>query len=234
MNRRHISKHLLSIVLLTFSTLVMDAKGDWDVDTVFLYNSWESIAYQSPDTFLLEPDITVRSPFDFEIKSQIERDKATNKMIKNTTICAEMDSNMWVINSKWIKDHFNGDGRSFSRYVPFFFNEKIAFVQFRRNEPTVGGALLNLLVDGVLMVDTGVGLGDGYNGESPKYYVLDFATHRVEEVDKKYLMSLLGAYPDLLRRYEMMNYNNSTDIINEYFIEYVHRITDDPEVPYIF
>ena len=202
-------------------------------DTLMVYKSWEAVIYQVPDTFVSNPLVKVRSDFDFEFKS-VTDSKRVSKMLKNEAVAVCLGDTLWLANSDWIKKHFKGDCKHFSRYVPLYYTGKIAFVQFQRNNPTVGGFLLNILVDGVLGADTGIGMGDGYNGETPKLYWIDFDSERVFEVDKPLLLELLEPYPDLLQRYTFRQNQDETYLINEFFLDYVKRLDSDPYVPYLF
>ncbi len=202
-------------------------------DTLNVYTSWTSMFNATPDTLLLNAGIRVRSPYDYEIKVA-KKDKITKKMLKKSTVAVSIGDSIFLINSDWIKRSFDGDCSHFSRYVPLYFSAKIAFVQFQRNNPTVGGALLNLFVDVLTGTDTGIGLGDGYNNKTPKLYLLDFGDKRVKEVNQKLLMQLLSPYSDLQRRYESMKNREETHIVNEFFLQLVDRLTQDPTVQYLF
>lgn len=223
---------LVAVVAL-FAAVRMEASTGGN-DTLMVYNSWEAIFDLMPDTIVANPEIKVRSEYDFEFKATSRDAKAVNKMLKNEAVAVCLGDTLWLINSDWLKRNFKGDCKHFSRYVPLYYTGKIAFVQFQRNNPTVGGFLLNLLVDGVLGADSGIGMGDGYNGETPKLYWIDFDNLRVREVNKNLLLELLEPYPDLLQRYTFRQYQDETYLINEFFLDYVNRLNRDPEVPYLF
>ena len=223
---------LVAVVAL-FAAARMEASTGGN-DTLMVYNSWEAIFDLIPDTIVANPEIKVRSEYDFEFKATSRDAKAVNKMLKNEAVAVCLGDTLWLINSDWLKRNFKGDCKHFSRYVPLYYTGKIAFVQFQRNNPTVGGFLLNLLVDGVLGADSGIGMGDGYNGETPKLYWIDFDNLRVREVNKNLLLELLEPYPDLLQRYTFRLYQDETYLINEFFLDYVNRLNRDPEVPYLF
>ena len=223
---------LVAVVAL-FAAARMEASTGGN-DTLMVYNSWEAIFDLIPDTIVANPEIKVRSEYDFEFKATSRDAKAVNKMLKNKAVAVCLGDTLWLINSDWLKRNFKGDCKHFSRYVPLYYTGKIAFVQFQRNNPTVGGFLLNLLVDGVLGADSGIGMGDGYNGETPKLYWIDFNNLRVREVNKNLLLELLEPYPDLLQRYTFRQYQDETYLINEFFLDYVNRLNRDPEVPYLF
>ena len=220
-------------VVALFAAARMEASTGGN-DTLMVYNSWEAIFDLIPDTIVANPEIKVRSEYDFEFKATSRDAKAVNKMLKNEAVAVCLGDTLWLINSDWLKRNFKGDCKHFSRYVPLYYTGKIAFVQFQRNNPTVGGFLLNLLVDGVLGADSGIGMGDGYNGETPKLYWIDFDNLRVREVNKNLLLELLEPYPDLLQRYTFRQYQDETYLINEFFLDYVNRLNRDPEVPYLF
>lgn len=220
-------------VVALFAAARMEASTGGN-DTLMVYNSWEAIFDLIPDTIVANPEIKVRSEYDFEFKATSRDAKAVNKMLKNKAVAVCLGDTLWLINSDWLKRNFKGDCKHFSRYVPLYYTGKIAFVQFQRNNPTVGGFLLNLLVDGVLGADSGIGMGDGYNGETPKLYWIDFDNLRVREVNKNLLLELLEPYPDLLQRYTFRQYQDETYLINEFFLDYVNRLNRDPEVPYLF
>lgn len=223
---------LLLCMVMTLCVVSVHAQEEIS-DTLKVYKSWESVIYQVPDTFVSNPLVKVRSDFDFEFKS-VTDSKRVSKLLKNDAVAVCLGDTLWLANSDWLKKHFKGDCKHFSRYVPLYYTGKIAFVQFQRNNPTVGGFLLNILVDGVLGADTGIGMGDGYNGETPKLYWIDFDGERVCEVNKKLLLELFEPYPDLLQRYTFRGNQDETYLINEFFLDYVNRLNQDPEVPYLF
>ena len=219
------------VALLASASMEAQTEGN---DTLMVYKSWEAIFDLMPDTIVANPLIKVRSDFDFEFKASSRDAKAVSKMLKNEAVAVCMGDTLWLINSDWLKRYFKGDCKHFSRYVPLYYTGKIAFVQFQRDEPTVGGFLLNVLIDGILGADSGIGMGDGYNGETPKLYWIDFDNLRVREVNKKLLLELLEPYPDLLQRYTFRENQDETYLINEFFLDYVNRLNQDPEVPYLF
>lgn len=200
-------------------------------DTLCVYRSWQSIFNQRADTVVIGPKIEVRSPYDYDFSTA---SKGVTRAIRQQSVAVAIGDSTWLISSNWIKANFKGDCSHFARFVPLYFSAKVAFVQWLRNGPTFGGVMLNMMVGLVSGIDTGVGMGGMYNGDTAPFYHLDFATHTVHKVDSDYLISLLGAYPDLLRRYTMMNNYQSTPMVNSYFMEYVDRLNSDPSVPYLF
>lgn len=200
-------------------------------DTVQVYCSWQAIADHAPDTVAIDPKVEVNSPFDFTIEAQGKGSKPLKRMLKDRAIAVTLGDSLWLMSSDWIKRNFKGDCGAFSRFVPLYFNSKIAFVQFRRNNATFGGVLLNSLVTGLTGIDFGVGMGDGYNGRPPKFYLLDFDDGQVSVVDHELLMGLLDRYPDMKRGYMGMKDVGKTQVVNEYFMMWVDRLSQDPSVP---
>lgn len=200
-------------------------------DTLCVYRSWQSIFNQRADTVVVNPKIEVRSPYDYDFSTA---DKRVTRSLRQRSVAVAIGDSTWLISSNWIKTNFKGDCSHFSRFVPLFFSAKVAFVQWLRGGPTFGGLMLNMMVGLVTGMDTGVGMGGMYNGATAPFYHLDFATHTVHKVDSDYLIGLLDAYPDLLRRYTMMKDYQSTPMVNSYFMEYVDRLNSDPSVPYLF
>lgn len=203
-------------------------------DTLTVYRSWQSIFNGRCDTLVVDPNVNVRTPFDFEFSSSAKNDKATNQLLRDSTVAVAIGDSTWLINSNWIKRNFKGDCQHFSRYVPLYFSAKVAFVQFLRGEPSVGSTVFNVLVAGLTGVDPGVGQDDVWQGQAAPFYHLNFATHEVHHVTSDYLTQLLEPYPDLKRRYLMMRDYDQTYMINDYFMEYVDRLNDDPSVPLLF
>ena len=65
------------------------------------------------------------------------------------------------------------------------------------------------------------------------HFVIDLASKTVYLVDKNYLLFLLERYPDMKRRFEMMQGQNEYYLINEFFWDYVDRLNEDPFAPVI-
>ena len=224
---RRITFALIAVVLATISAHAARTPAD----TLSVYRSWQAIFDQHPDTVLINPAVEVESPYDFNFTSD---DRDAQRVLKKQAVAVALGDSAWYISSSWIKHNFKGDCSHFSRFVPLYFSAKIAFVQFQRNGPSFGGALLNLLVDGFTGLDTGVGMGDMYNGKAAPFYHLDFATMTVNKVDSEYLTKLLDAYPDLKRRYLMMKDYDEIYMVNEFFLDYINRLNADESVPYLF
>ena len=57
------------------------------------------------------------------------------------------------------------------------------------------------------------------------HFVVDLENKTVFLVDKTYLLYLLDFYPDMKRRFEMMQDQNEFYLINEFFWDFVDRIS---------
>ena len=82
----------------------------------------------------------------------------------------------------------------------------------------------------------GVGRGSMFNVGDYGYvdvphFVLDLDNKEVFLVDRNYLMFLLERYPDMKHRYEMMQDQNEFYMINQFFWDYVERLSQDPYAP---
>lgn len=212
-------------VILVAITVALQALADGSVtDSLTVYKSWEAVFDCRPDTVLHQVNVEVYTPYDFKITPQ---GKKTQKMLKDEARIVTLGDSLWFINSDYLKREFKGDCKHFSRFVPLYFSSRIAFVQWQRGEPTVGGALLNMLVGGLFGLDAEIGMSDYYYGRVAPFYVIDFEHKRVEKVDYKYLLTLLDDYRDLRRRFEQMRDCEEQYMVNEFFLEYVDRLNSE-------
>ena len=193
-------------------------------DTLMVYNSWEAIFDQWPDTVIVNPDIEAYTPCTIDIDS---RDKETKKTLDNAVAVALGDT-IWLINTQWLKHNFSGDCKKMDCWVPLYFSAKVAFVQWTRYDANVGMSLL-----GAIFGDEEL-FNKDYETTIPELYLINFEDQVVEKIDHKVLSRLLSYYPDLQRRYEGMKDYKKTYMINTFFLDYINRLNDDPNVPYLF
>lgn len=200
----NLSRHLF-LVVLAISALCAHAE-DEPRDTVYFYGSWQQIFDAQPDTIIVDPAIDQYSPFElyFEVGNKI-----VNKRIKNEYVAAALGDTTWLINSNYLKDNFKGDAKRLHGYVPLFFNEKVAYAVAEEYMTAELG-------------DVGLTVISTYN------YLIDFKQRKVLKVDDKMLSKLLTDYHDLQMRYEGMRDYEMQRIINDYFLQYVDRIAEDP------
>ncbi len=215
-------RKLLFIIMIV---VAVRALADGTVtDSLTVYSSWDAVFDCRPDTVLHRVDVNVYTPYDFKITP---RGKEMKKMLKQEAQVVTLGDSLWLVSSDYLKREFKGDCKHFSRFVPLYFSPGIAFVQWQRGDPTVGGMLLNALVGGLFGVDAGVGMSDYYYGRVAPFYHLDFEHKRVEKVDYDYLIKLLEDFPDLRRRFEQMRDCREQYMVNEFFLEYVELVSRD-------
>lgn len=204
-------KHLLlhiAVVMLALGPLSAIAQ-DEPRDTVYFYDSWETIFYRMPDTVIVAASIDVYSPHEIYITT---RDKKFNKKINMDYIAATMGDSTWLINSNYLKKNFGGDSKNLHGYVTLFFNAKAACA----------------IAEDYMFAEKG---DVAYNVISTNNYYIDFSRRKVIKIDSKTLGTLLSDYPELRMRFEGMADNKKSAIINYFFDQYIDRIAADPSYP---
>lgn len=208
-------------------------KHEQGTDTLQVYNSWQSIFFNGPDTVAINPNVEIFSPFKFKFKPTEKNNKELKNMIQKRSVAVSLGDSVWLINSRYLRDSLSGPyNEIFEEYVPLYFNEKIAFVQFLITEISY----LPYEIDTFEGMNAGVGRDGIYNFGDYGYvaiphFVIDFDGKQVYLVDRDYLMFLLERYPDMKRRYEMMQDQYEFYMINEFFWDYVERLESDPYAP---
>ena len=164
-------------------------------DSVYVYNSWEAILDQWPDTMLVDPEIVAVTPFDIIIATPDEKD--TQRMLQRKTVAVAVGDSLWLMSGQYLQRNFKGESKHMDAFVPMYFNAKVVFVQYNRPHRNFGTTLLDMLFE-----------SEDYDYEDELYYtvaplyLLDFENKRLHKVDHNVLSQLLADYPDLLRRYE--------------------------------
>lgn len=205
----NLSRHI-ALMVLALAALCAHAVEE-PHDTVCFYDSWENMFIMMPDTMIVDPMIDVCSPFEVYIETG---DKKLDKKIKKGYMAATLGDTTWVINSYYVRKNFKGDSKNLHGYVPFFFNDKVAYA--------------------VVEEYSYAGVGDiDYTVISTFNYYFDFDKRKVHRVDYKMLDALLADYPDLRMRYQAMKNNKRQSMTSDFFLDYVDRVTDDPSRPCI-
>lgn len=216
--------NILLIIIIAITMRVVAQEYRVRHDSVWVYNSWESIMEQQPDTLILNPDISAWTPYDIEFDTG---DKNANKMLKKQTVAVAIGDTTWLISTHWLKNNFKGDAKKMDDYTLLFFNAKLAFVQCIPSHTSIGMTLLgSLLGDPELFSD------DPYNNPAD-FYWLDFENKRVEKIDHKTLSRLLSVYPDLQRRFEQMADYKERYMVQSFFLDFVNRAERDPNYPFL-
>ena len=202
-------------------------KHDKGTDTLWVYNSWDAVMYGGPDTMAVNPNIEINSPFNIKFKPTEKDSKPLRKMIEKQSVVVSIGDSVWMMNSNFIRDSLQGYYKGiFENFVPLYFNEKMAFVQFLPTEISY----LPIQIDTFEGVMAGVGRYGIYNAGDYGYvaiphFMIDMSTRQVTLVDRSYLLVLLERYPDMKRRYEMMQDQNEFYMINQFFWDYVDRVS---------
>lgn len=219
-------RHYIALLCLVATTLVATAQ-EYQArhDSVWVYNSWEAIMDQWPDTLLVNPEIEVWTPYDIEFKT---RSKAANQMLEEQTIAVAVGDTTWLINTKLLQDQgYKGDVKKMDDFAPLFFNAKVAFIQCVPTHTSNGMALL-----GALLGDPELFSEDPWENPADFFWI-DFENKRVDKIDHKKLSELLSVYPDLQRRFEQMRDYKKRYIIQSFFIDFIQRASRDPGYPYL-
>lgn len=200
-------------------------KHDKGTDTLYVYNSWRSVFFTGPDTVAINPNIEIYSPFNIKFKPTEKDSKPLRKMIEKQSLVVSIGDSVWMINSHFIKDSLRGEyNYIFENYVPLYFNEQMAFVQFLPTEISY----LPIEIKNFEGVQAGVGRDGIFNaGEYgyvavPHFYI-DLRHRTITLIDHDFLLTLLEEFPDLRRRYEMMQDQHEFYMINQFFWDYVDR-----------
>jgi hypothetical protein len=211
----------IAVIILTMVSLQALAVEE-PHDTVYFYNSWEQMFCQEPVGMLVDPFIEAHSPF--QIYFLID-DEKMNYVIESKHMFAALGDSIIFINSKYLKECFDGDVNLLYGYIPLMFNDKVAY--FRFGGHPYGDSNYEY------------GLRTRWSDErtlnqiSWYYYYIDFLRHKVLKVNHTVLSDLLKDYHDLLMRYEGMKDYKKHEVIEDYFLRYIDRATSDVMQPYI-
>ena len=206
---------LLHIVLFFFMAASAVTCQATPQDTVYFYDTWEQMLNFTPDAVIIDPVIETISPYELYVDAC---DDNINDLISNKHIALSLGDSIWLVNSYYLKRNFKGDTKMLNGYVPVFFNDKVAYVTYvRYDEWSVS---LNDYLFGEVSYD-------GAIKKVVNYCYIDFMRHKVLKVDHSVLSNLLDGYHDLLMRYEGMKEFKDPEIIEEYFLKYVDRATED-------
>lgn len=221
---RKISITLLCLVASSLVATAQEYKARHD--SVWVYNSWDAILEQWPDTLVVNPEISLWTPYDIEFET---RSKHANEMLHHQTVAVAIGDTTWLVNTQWLKDQgYKGDVKKMEDYAPLYFNAKVAFIQCVPTRTSSGMALL-----GALLGDPELFSDDPWENPAD-YYWIDFENQRVDKIDHKKLSELLSVYPDLQRRFEQMRDYKKRYVIQSYFIDFIQRAERDPSYPYIY
>ena len=211
---RRVLLHIVLFLAMAASAVTTHASTSTQ-DTVYFYDTWEQMLNFTPVAVIIDPIIETISPYELYVDACNDN---VNEKINNKHIALSLGDSIWLVNSYYLKLHFKGDTKMLNGYVPVFFNDKVAYVTYvRYDEWSVS---LNDYLFGEVSYD-------GAIKKLVNYCYIDFMRHKVLKVDHSVLSNLLDGYNDLLMRYEGMKDYKSPEIIEEYFLKYVDRATED-------
>ncbi len=190
-------------------------------DSIWVYNSWESMMDQWPDTLIVNPEVNLYTPYDIDFDAF---DDDANRMLETQTVALSLGDSLWLVNSRYLKKNFSGDIKKMDNYVPLLFNAKMAFIECVPSYTDFGTALLGSFF--------GMYVGDPFN-DPPELYWINFENRKVEKVTHKNLPRIMEFYPDLQRRYEAMANRKDREVIKYFFYDFVRRAERDPSYPYL-
>lgn len=204
------------MILLTFvvCSLHCVAAERAPKDTIYFYDTWEQMLNRQPQSMLINPIIEVFSPYSISFSAY---NKKITAQIQHKHIAISMGDSIWLVNSNYLTRYFTTDADYLMDYVPVFFNDKVAYFIYHSH---------------LSLKDVAEGLPqkDHYNVD---YFYIDFLNHQIKRVTPDYLSQLLESFHDLQMRYEGMKDYKKKEIIEDYFLKYVDRATEDIMRPYI-
>ena len=205
--------YLKLIILLIVTTASLRAVAETvPHDTVYLYNSWQGMMYHVPDCHMVDPIIDAASTC--EVYIETHSDYLNGKIEK--AIGISLGDSVFMINTDYLRANFKGDVGRMHGFVPFFMNEKAAYVVYSGK----------VSFKSILFGD----MNDNRN--SVACYYIDFLNRKILKVNARNLNRMLADYRNLQMRYEGMDSQDSK-VIEYFFQEYINEVTNDPSHPYI-
>lgn len=196
------------------------------VDTIYLYNSWQAILSQKPFKAYSGPIVWGNNALEYEV---IVYDDDVISTIYLQSIAMTLGDSTWLVNANYLLQNFKCDYTGFKGFIPLYFTNKIAFVQYWDDYPSDFGVRVVPGPDGSPKYET----VDQHYGD-PVFYILDFDKSEVRKIDHDELAQLLAPYPDLQRRYLGMKHAKRQDVIQFFLMKLVDARTNDPEAKEIF
>lgn len=207
-------RHILMALMLAVCSLHCAADESAPKDTIYFYDTWQQMLDNQPESMLVNPIIDVFSPYSITFSAYNEK---VSKEIRTKHIAISMGDSIWLVNSYYLNKYFTSDAEYLMGYVPVFFNDKVAYIIYHSH----------------------LHINDLQNDMSDRkhydidYFYIDFLNHKIGRVTPTYLSQLLEDYNDLKMRYEGMKDYKKREIIEEFFLKYVDRATEDIMRPYI-
>lgn len=211
---RRVLLHIVLFLAMAASAVTAHASASTQ-DTVYFYNTWEQMLNFTPAAVILDPIIETVSPYELYVDACNDN---VNEIIDFEHLALSLGDSIWLVNSNYLKRYFKGDAKMLNGYVPVFFNDKVAYITYAASD--AWSVSLNDYLFGEVSYDGAV-------KKVVDYYNIDFMRHKVLKVDHSVLSNLLDGDHDLKMRYEGMKDYKNPEIIEEYFLKFVDRATED-------
>ncbi len=175
-------------------------------DTVYFYDSWERIMTDEPEAIFVDPYISITPPYYYDWYFSMS-DHRMNQLIRDRFIVACLEDK-WLISRKYLVRNFGWHSGEPGSYVPFYFNDKVAYVDYEH--PV-------------------------FDNLERNFYYIDFKARKMRKVNASLLSELLEqwGYLDLKMRYEGAKGSRKPEIVGYYFFQFIDRATNDPAFPSI-
>ena len=180
---------MVAVALIGFNSTVYG--------NVCFFDTWHQVFNMDSVGYVFDKSIIMESPYELYF---LKEEGDFNEKYIEDHMAALWNNSTWLINSKYLKNNFSGDGGMMRGFVPLYFNERVAYAVYWP------------------FVDSSPEL---------EFYYIDFQNAEVKKVCRKYLLGLLTDYPDLKMRYEGMKDNKKHQILVDFFFEYIDRASDD-------
>ena len=216
---KNFTRNILALVAMVMCSLHCFAVEPAEHDTVYFYDTWEQMFDLQPVAMVVDPYIEAFTPYEVYI---ITGDENINEMLLDDHLAISLGDSTMLISSKYLKNNFKGSVRDLRGFIPVFFNEKVAYITYNANM-----GVKEILFGNNWSFEDGEAV---YKSEN---YYIDFLNRRVERVTSTYLSSLLEDYHDLQMRYEGMKDYKKKYIIDDYFLKFIDRASEDFMRPYI-
>ena len=211
--KNNLLRHL--VLILIAATALCGRAANEPLDTVYFYDTWEQMLEMSPSAMIVSPFIDVENPFEIDIYASQDDYRLYNH------VAATLGDSIWLVSTAYLQSHFEGDSEKPSggrfMYVPLFFNEKVAYLI----APSYG---IKQILFGPMEVSS---------SDDVDFYYIDFRKRELRKVTSSVLSELLEDYHDLKMRYEGMKDYKKKYMIEEFFMKYVDRASQDFKRPYI-
>lgn len=175
-----------------------------EIDTVYIYHDWKAVLSHSPVAAFSGPIVYQNNELETEIFTP---DPEPQFIIDNQALAICVGDTLWLASANYLNTHFKQQRKWFRNYMPLYFTEKIAFVQFWNDDP-----------EKTFIYDF-----------HPSFFIIDFIGKQLVELNYKVLTSLLARYPDLQCRYLGMKKFKERDVVDFFFMQYIDRLNKDDD-----